>query len=70
MEQIADAQINDPKLRHLFVVLNDFALREDEKQEAWAAARVKLDGLIDEDDFNNQVFMVNAFKALEARQKK
>ena len=69
MEQIADAQINDPKLRHLFVVLNDFALREDEKQEAWAAARVKLDGLIDEDNFNNQVFMVNAFKALEARQK-
>lgn len=69
MEQIADAQINDPKLRHLFVVLNDFALREDEKQEAWAAARVKLEGLIDDDNFNQQVFMVNAFKALEAQQK-
>ena len=67
LEQLAEAQINDSKLRHIFWVLNDFNLREDEKAEVWASARVKLEGLLDEEDFEKQVFMVHAFDALEAR---
>ena len=58
-------QINDGKLRHIFFVLNDFALREEEKQEAWEAARTMLEGLID--DFDKQVFMINAYDALQAK---
>ena len=68
LEQLAEAQINDSKLRHIFWVLNDFDLREDEKVEVWNSARVKLEGLLDEEDFEKQVFMVHARKALEIRQ--
>lgn len=68
LEQLAEAQINDSKLRHIFWVLNDFELREDEKAEVWNSARVKLEGLLDEEDFEEQVFMVHARRALEARQ--
>ena len=67
LSQVAESQINDPKLRHIFVVLNDFALRSEEKEEVWKAARIKLEGLFDEDEFENQVFMVNVHGALEAR---
>ena len=68
LEQLAEAQINDSKLRHIFWVFNDFNLRADEKAEVWNSARVKLEGLLDEEDFEKHVFMVDAFKALEARQ--
>ena len=68
LEQLAETQINDSKLRHIFWVLNDFGLREDEKVEVWDSARVKLKGLIDEEAFAKQVFIVHALKALEAQQ--
>ncbi len=68
MDQIAEVQINDSKLRHIFCVLNDFDLREDEKTEVWDSARTKLAGIFDEEDFEKQVFMVHAYRALKARQ--
>ena len=68
LEQIAEAQINDSKLRNIFWVFNDFSLRADEKQEVWNSARVKLEGLLDEEDFETNVYMIDAFKALKARQ--
>ncbi len=68
LEQLAEAQINDSKLRHIFWVFNDFSLREEEKAEVWDSARVKLKGFLDEEDFEKQVFMVDALKALAARQ--
>ena len=68
LEQIAEAQINDSTLRHIFWVFNDYNLRSDEKLEVWNAARVKLEGLLDAGDFETHAFMIDAFKASQARQ--
>ena len=57
----------DPiKRRKLLYVINDFNLSDSEREDVLSGARAQLTGLVE--DFDREVFVVNALDALVARQ--
>ena len=57
-------QVNDDKARHIFIVLNDFSLRDDEKQSVLNHARKFLADFV---NFDEQVFLLDAYETQELK---